>query len=318
MTMRTIFFVVYPGFELLDLSGPLSVFATCNAMLDAPRYDLKTLSATPGLVASGAGLSVHTDALEEADIDHRSTLLVVGANRTPLMTAVQNRPLVSWLAKHFTHAERYGSICSGTFLLQAAGALDGKTVTTHWAGCEQLSAGAAGVTVLNEALYYTDGRCWTSAGVTTGIDMALEMLKRDQGKAVMDRVAKYLVVYSQRPGKQSQFAQIQNMKQNEEDAFSELIVWLRAHIDRPIKIAEMADHMCMSERSFQRKFSRSFGVSPSRFFERMRMEHARDFLLPKQGVELTAQALGYRSVAAFRSSFAKHFGLTPSTSKQLR
>ena len=318
MQTKTIHFVVFPGFELLDLSGPMSVFATANALVQKPLYELNTLCSKPGLVTSGAGLAVSASSLSKARVDSNTTILVVGADAAPLLQTTSDTSLHNWLSHHADNSERFGSICSGTFVLQAAGLLSDKVVTTHWAGCEPLRQQDDTLQVLDDALYHIDGKCWTSAGVTTGIDMALEMLKRDHGRDMMQSVAKRLVVYAQRPGKQSQFAQIQDVKTNEDDGFASLINWLKEQISRPVKVSEMADFVCMSERSFQRKFSASYSTSPSRFFERMRMEYARDFLLPQLPVEVSARTLGYNSVAAFRTSFEKHFGISPSTSKRVR
>lgn len=295
----------------------MSVFATANTLAKASLYELDTVSAEPGRISSSAGLSIYADDLSKMHLDSRSTILVVGGDRAPLLHASQDTRCTNWLAANVDRAERYGSICSGAFLLEAAGLLGNKVVSTHWAGCGALREQNDRVTVLADALYHVDGKCWTSAGVTTGIDMALEMLRRDHDKALMQSVAKYLVVYAHRPGKQSQFAQLQDMKTNEEGLFSELLAWLREEVARPIKVSEMADFMCMSERSFQRKFTEGFSISPARFFERMRMEYARDFLLPQLSVDMSARALGYGSVAAFRKSFEKHFGLKPSTIKQI-
>jgi transcriptional regulator GlxA family with amidase domain len=318
MTKKSIFFIVYPGFELLDLSGPVSVFTAANTLAKQTLYEIRIPSTQGGLITSSSGLAVQTQDLAGVSCDSTTTMLVVGADKEPLQKAMSDLSLCEWLKRQCGFAERYGSVCSGTFLLNAAGLLDGKTVTTHWAGCQILQKIRSEETVLKEALYHVDGKCWTSAGVTTGIDMALEMLKRDHGHALMQSVAQYLVVYTQRPGKQSQFAVVQEMVPNAEDNFSGLISWLKKEVMRPIKVAEMADLMCMSERSFQRRFSASFTTSPSRFFERMRMEYARDFLLPRHSVELAARMLGYSSIASFRKSFHKHFGLSPSTSKQMR
>lgn len=315
---KQILFVIYPGFELLDLSGPMSVFSTANALRGEDIYQSLVCSGLGGPVRSGAGVEVLSRPIHSVAIDQTSTVLVVGADEQPLQRANCDRALIGWLSDNCGSAERFGSVCSGTFLLHAAGLLSGKTVTTHWAGCRMLQAIAQDVSVLQDALYHIDGTCWTSAGVTTGIDMALEMIKRDHGEALMGSIAKRLVVYSQRPGKQSQFRQMQDLKPNQEDDFSRLVLWLKEQVCVPLKISDMAQFMCMSERSFQRRFSQHFGMSPSRFFERMRMEFARDFLLPKHAVECTARELGYRSVAAFRTAFEKHFGVSPSFSQLLR
>jgi transcriptional regulator GlxA family with amidase domain len=220
-------FIVYPSFELLDLSGPMSVFSSANALSAAAIYELRVFSVAGGLIASSSGLSVMTQSLTEAEIDQSWTALVVGANIQPLQEASTDKVLLVWLSQHMPLADRFGSICSGTFLLRAAGLLSERTVTTHWAGCETLAQMGNDFSVLKDALYHVDGNCWTSAGVTTGIDMAMEMLKRDHGIELMQAVAKSLVIYAQRPGKQSQFSHAVDLKPNQEEGFSELVVWLK-------------------------------------------------------------------------------------------
>lgn len=327
MNCRRIFFIVYPGFELLDLSGPLSVFTAANALADDtsadnssaenPLYQIKTLSAAGGMVASGSGLRVETQRLDDFECDSLSSFLVVGSHGVHLKQACKDKKLGTWISRQSHLVERFGSVCTGAFVLQACGILANKTVTTHWAGCKQLRKLQTQETVLQDALYHIDDKCWTSAGVTTGIDMALEMLKRDHGQELMLNVAKYLVVYTQRPGSQSQFAVIQELRPSQNDGFASLINWLKTQLMRPVKVHEMATFMCMSERSFQRRFSQHFAISPSRYYERMRMEYARDFLLPRHAVELCADMLGYNSVPAFRTSFKKHFGMSPSMSQKI-
>lgn len=317
MSVRSVFFIVYPGFELLDLSGPLSVFSSANALVEQPVYKLETLSTDGGVVHSSAGVGVATRKLCEVKCNSTTTYLIVGSYGEYLREARKDAVLCHWLHEQSGLADRFGSVCTGAFVLEAAGLLAGKTVTTHWAGIEQLRALNKPNHVLEDALYHNDGNCWTSAGVTTGIDMALEILKRDHGQALMQMVARYLVVYSQRPGKQSQFAVIQQDAHDQEDDFARLLNWLKENIVRQIKVSEMADFMCMSERSFQRRFSALYSQSPSRYFERMRMEYARDFLLPKHSVERSARLMGYKSVAAFRTSFKKHFGMSPTIHQHL-
>ena len=315
---RNIYFVVYPDFELLDLSGPVSVLSAANSLSSQPLYRIQTIASSAGMVSSSAGIPIVSKGLVDVQCDSQTSILVVGGEREPLIAASKDIDLLDWLNLQSQYVERFGSICSGTFLLQAAGIIKDKIVTTHWAGCEDLRRQKGKASVLQDALYHIDGRCWTSAGVTTGIDMLLEMVKRDHGSALMHSIAKYLVVYSQRPGKQSQFAEMQDMKPNEEDGFSALINWLKTQLTRPVSITEMSNFMCMSDRSFQRKFSTVFNSSPSRFFERMRMEYARDFLLPRHTIDVSARQLGYRSTTAFRQCFEKHFGLSPSVWQKVR
>ena len=318
MIAREVIYVLYPGFELLDLSGPMSVFSAANSLSGKTLYAQHSVSVEGGLVTAESGLAVQSESCGSTKATPLSTLLVVGAQLVPLRDAMMNERLLGWLSNTAGICERFGSVCSGTFVLQAAKLLNGLTVTTHWAGCETLGQMGPDVKVLDDALYHIDGACWTSAGVTTGIDMALEMLRRDHGEPLMREVAKNLVVYAHRPGKQSQFSQLLELSDGQDDDFASLINWLKDQIRRPVKVSEMADHLCMSERSFQRRFTARHRISPARYFERMRMEFARDYLLPQYSVEQAARALGYRSVAAFRTGFQKHFGLSPSMSQRVR
>lgn len=317
MFKRYMIYALYPGFELLDLSGPMSVFSAANVLAGQPLYEQRCVSSGGGVVVSESGAGIVSEPLASAPVEPHVTMLVVGAQELALKTAMQDDTLNLWLASSAGMAERYGSICSGAFLLQSAGLLKGKSVTTHWAACDIL-AGFGDASVLRDALYHVDGNCWTSAGVTTGIDMALEIVRRDQGDALMREVAKNLVVYAHRPGKQSQFSRLLDLKGEQDDTFWSLLVWLKEKVREPVRVAQMAEFVSMSERNFQRRFSACFGLSPARYFERMRMEFARDFLLPKFRVEQTALELGFKSVAAFRTCFRKHFGISPSVSQQVR
>lgn len=318
MHERSVLFAIYPGFELLDLSGPMSVFSAANSLSKRTLYHQQCVSVEGGLVTAESGLTIMSNPCGDSNVSPRTTLLVVGAQAKPLQQAMANKILTGWLASESGNCERYGSVCSGAFLLQAANLLRGMTVTTHWAGCESLSQLGKDINVLNDALYHVDGCCWTSAGVTTGIDMALEILRRDHGEKLMKDVAKNLVVYAHRPGKQSQFSQLLDLGGKQDDDFAGLINWLKTQLRRPVRVSEMAAYLPMSERSFQRRFTARHRISPARYFERMRMEFARDYLLTQFSVDQAARELGYRSVPAFRTAFQKHFGISPSVCRQIR
>jgi transcriptional regulator GlxA family with amidase domain len=318
MKTKNIFFVIYPGFELLDLSGPVSVFSTANALQPkiAP-YLIHTVSHEGGMVSSGAGVGVDSLAFNAIKVDQDATVLVVGADAQALFVASLNVQLKAWLTINTKNVARYGSICSGAFLLAAAGLLDHRVVTTHWAGCEQLQKMHPRVKVKPESLYVVDDHLWTSAGVTTGLDMSLEMLRRDQGIAIMNQVAKHLVVYVHRPGNQSQFSDLLSQQARANNDYSKLLAWVDTKLGQPIKVAEMASVMCMSERTFYRKFTESIGMSPSKYVEEAKLKRAKSLIEDGQPIALVAADVGFKSEAGFRTQFERRFGLTPSMHKQL-
>ena len=181
--MHSIAFIVYPGFEVLDSAGPASVYSGANRALQQQgrpdHYKVELLSAQGGMVESSSGVGVHTRAISGFEPDDAFSLLVAGAEREPLLTAVADPTLRSALPGLSARSKRFGSVCSGGFLLAALGLLDGHRVATHWDSCKPLADSFPAVTVDPDELYVVDGRLWTSAGVTTGIDMALDMVARD-------------------------------------------------------------------------------------------------------------------------------------------
>ncbi|MEM1230157.1 MAG: helix-turn-helix domain-containing protein [Pseudomonadota bacterium] len=320
---QRICFLVYPGFELLDYAGPMSVFASANRLRDEsdgesrPLYELVTLSAQGGLVASGAGVAVTTAAATDYRPQLRDTLLVVGAAASPLTAAVADATLTGLLAAHGPQVARWGAICSGAFVLAATGLLAGRRVATHWLGCERLAREHPELTVDDRALYVVDGTLWTSAGVSTGIDMALAMVREDAGAALGLAVARRLVLYAHRPGYQSQFSDLLRQQSQLPGDFGELLVWLEANLHHPIRVADMAAQVAQSERTFARRFAAALGLPPARYLETLRLERARALLAEGARVKQAAHAVGFRSEAAFRTAFEAHFGVTPSMARQV-
>jgi len=321
MKTRDILFVIYPGFELLDLSGPVSVFSTANALQTASNkkqpYHIHTLSMEAGLITSGAGLKVNSQAAASMTITANTTILVVGANAPAIHQASDNVALQEWLRQHSHEAERFGSICSGAFILAAAGLLENRTATTHWAGCEQLTNRHPQVNLQPESLYVVDENLWTSAGVSTGLDMALEMLRRDLGKSVMDRVAKGLVVFSHRPGNQSQFSTLLKQQTRSGSDYSDLLAWIDNNLHLSIKVEALASLVNMSERTFYRKFTAEMGVTPSKYVEEAKLVRAKFLIEENLSISHVAAAVGFKSDAAFRTRFENRFDLTPSLYRRL-
>ena len=312
-----IYILVYKGFELLDMAGPVSVFNTANKLAGRTLYKIHLISTQGGLIADSSGLQNMTSKAAKTSISPTDTLLIAGASATPLGLAIDDDELIDFIQRGGNKAGRCGSICSGSFLLAQAGLLKNKTCTTHWIGMEQLKKIAVDSTVDENAMYTEDDEFWTSAGVTTGIDMALAMLAKDQGEKLMGEVARHLVVYSHRPGKQSQFSEYLDLQLKTSAPLKEAITWLNNHLHKPIRVAQLAERANMSERSFYRKFCDDMGMTPAKYIENRRMEKAKALMQKGALVKSLHHSLGYRSESAFRLVFEKTFGMSPHTFKLL-
>lgn len=307
--------VVYPGFEVLDASGPASVFADANRALGEagkpPFYAVEMISPEGGLVASSSGVALQTRALSRVPPAKVDTLLIVGADAQSLRAVIAELAVRRWVPRCARAAARFGSVCSGTFVLAALGLLDGKRVATHWGACAQLAEMFPSLIVDPETLYVVDGKVWTSAGVTTGIDMALAMVSRDVGAAIASSVAKRLVLYAHRPGYQSQFSPLLRAQVKADSPFAELVDWLRANLDLPLDVPNLAARASLSERSFYRKFLVATGESPARFIETVRLDAARMLLSQQLSLKAIAARVGLSPTPRLTKAFERRFGVTP-------
>jgi transcriptional regulator GlxA family with amidase domain len=312
--MNHVAFVVYPGFELLDTSGPISVFTSANRALGLrdrpPFYAIDLVSATGGPVTSSSGVAVETQSLEEVARKAVDTLLIAGAEREHLLPILAD-PAWAWLPKMAGKAQRFGSVCSGVIILARLGLLDGHRVATHWDACAPLAAAFPSVTVDAESLYVVDGRLWTSAGVTTGIDMALAMVAHDLSADIAGEVAKRLVLYARRPGYQSQFSSLLQAQVKADSPFAELIAWILANLDAPLDVPVLADRAGLSERTFHRKFVAATGETPARFVETARLDAARMLLCRGLSLKSVAVQVGLSPATRFSEAFERRFGVSP-------
>lgn len=308
---RCIVLITYVGAELLDVTGPSGVFSTANRAAGEDLYEIVVASPHGGIVRHSCGIELITTPIHSMAFTMRSTVLVVGADATPLAEAMAEPRLKESLQSAAQNAARYGSICTGVFILGTAGLLTGKTVATHWAAVLQFCRLFKDARCDADALYVIEERLWTSAGVTTGIDMALAMVERDHGSALKGAVARQLVIYSHRPGHQSQFSELLAAQGKENERFAGLVNWLRASTATPISVEQMAEHVSMSPRSFHRHFVQSFERPPAKFFETLRLNVARTMLEAHVSVADAARQAGFRSDSAFRAAFKAQFGVTP-------
>jgi transcriptional regulator GlxA family with amidase domain len=311
--MHRVAFFIYPGFELLDMAGPASVFDGANYVLSQsqkPRlYAVDLVSTKGGPVKSSSGVSVHS--LRPGELARRvDTLLMVGAHREHLLPVLTDPGLRAWLPKLVSRVPRFGSVCSGAFILAALGMLNGRRAATHWRACDELAKVFPTVTVDSDAVYVVDERIWTSAGVTTGIDMALAMVARDLDSAIAGEVAKGLVLYARRPGYQSQFSPLLRAQLKDDDPFARLITWIQVNLDENLDVPSLAARVGLTDRSFYRKFIEAVGETPARFVESVRLEAARTLLSKGRQLKAVAAEVGLPP-ARLRAAFERRFGLAP-------
>jgi transcriptional regulator GlxA family with amidase domain len=313
--MHRVAFVVYPGFELLDMAGPTAAFDGTNYVLaqrgEAPFYAVDILSTEGGLVRSSSGVEVQSKPRDASDSQRPDTLLIMGARQEPLMRAIADPVMRAWLSDLAGKVPRFGSVCSGAFLLASYGLLDGRCVATHWNACAPLARAYPRIKVDPDSLFVVDDNLWTSAGVSTGIDMALAMVTRDLDSATASQVARGLVLYARRAGYQSQFSPLLQAQTKADSPFAELITWLMSNLHAPLDVSALAARAGLSERTFHRRFVAATGETPARFVEAARLDAARMLLSRGATPKSVAARVGLAPAARFTEAFERRFGVTP-------
>ena len=304
--------LAYEGCQLLDVTGPAAVFGAANEGRERPFYDVRIVSPDGGTVASNAGVALQSHKIG----GQPDTLLVAGGSRG-LRATMARQDVRRWLRKVAPGTQRFGSVCTGAFVLAAAGLLDGKRVATHWASCDRLAAGFPALTVDADSLYVVDGKVWTSAGVTTGIDMALALVEADLGAAVANLIARHFVLYARRPGYQSQFSPLLQAQTAAEAPFAALIDWMQENLERPLDVPALAARAGLSERSFYRKFTEATGKTPAHFVESLRLDAARTLLAQGLPIKAIAGKVGLSSPARLGQAFERRFGMAPSLFREM-
>ncbi|MEU7719082.1 GlxA family transcriptional regulator [Streptomyces tibetensis] len=306
MTDRRIVFVVFDGFQPLDLTGPHEVFHSAGG------YACEVVATKAGPVRSVSGLvmaAAHgVTGLDPAGTD---TLVVVGGRGVD--RARQDADLVAWVAAAAAGARRVASVCSGVFLLAAAGLLEGRRVTTHWARAEQLTREHPEVRVDCEPIFVRDGQVWTSAGVTAGMDLALALVEDDLGRDAAHEVARRLVLFLRRPGGQSQFSVALWSRQPATDPVRAAVTAIHADPGARHDIAGLAAHAGLSPRHLQRRFTAELGVPPAAYVERVRVEAAQRALTDgDEPVDAIARRCGFVTAETLRRTFHRRLGVAPS------
>jgi transcriptional regulator GlxA family with amidase domain len=321
MKRRYVAIVGYEDIQALDAVGPLEVFARTTRWLEqnphrsrTSVYDVELVSIRRGPIRASSGLDlVAARALSElrSPID---TVLVAGGRGSDV--ACQNRALLAQLRRLRRLARRFGSVCTGSFILGTAGLLEGRRVTTHWGYTDQLAKRFAAVEVDPDAIYVKDGNVYTSAGVTAGIDLALALVEEDHGREVALAIARELVVFARRPGGQTQFS-VQLAAPAEEPRLRVVQRWMIDHPEADLSIAACAKRCAMSTRNFARRFARDVGTTPAVWVETMRIERARQLLEETdEGVDAIAVQCGLGSQETLRRAFLRRVRVSPSAYRE--
>ena len=309
--------LTFPRCQVLDVTGPAMVFEAGNDAIGKPHYKIHILSAEGGVVQTSSAVAIVTRPVQEVPPASIDTLLIAGGDDSGLQQLVAIDDVRKWAVKASKGARRYGSICTGTFALAHFGLLEGKRVATHWSACGNLAERCPDVSVDTNALFVNDGRLWTSAGVTTGIDMSLEMVAADLGNAVAHVIAKRLVLYARRPGYQSQFSPVLNAQSHADAPFAQLIDWMRENLALRLDVPLLAEKVAMSERTFLRKFTSSTGETPAHFVETLRLDQTRNLLAAGMSLKEIAARTGYSTGAQLSKAFDRRFGMTPLLFREL-
>jgi transcriptional regulator GlxA family with amidase domain len=311
--VRRVLIIAFEGFQMLDAAGPAEVFDGA-AKLTGGGYQVRL--ATPGArrVRAGSGLRLEADVALESVRGPLDTLLVAGG--FGVEAAAKDAAVVRHVARLAARARRVTSVCTGAELLATAGLLDGRRATTHWAWCSAMAERHPGVIVEPDRIFVRDGNVATSAGVTAGMDLALALVEEDHGPEVARTVARWLVLFLQRPGGQSQFSERLAPPAPRTASLRPVLDSIAADPAGDHRLEALATRAAMSERHLVRRFAAELRTSPARFVERVRVEAARTALEEGATVEEAARRCGFSSGEIMRRAFLRVLGVTPSEYRQ--
>ncbi len=315
-TPRRVVMVVYPDAHILDVVGPLEVLTGAKLFLpeNTSTYEVHVVAREKGPVKTTSGLTIEADAsFDEARQNDQpiDTLIVTGGHGT--MTAIEDEMLLDFVSDAASRSARIVSICTGAMILAEVGLLDGKRATTHWWWCPILKKTYPQVQVEDDAIFIRDGNIWTSAGVTTGMDLALSLVELDWGHDVALQVARYNVMYMMRPGGQTQFSAHLVAQKAENPTINATLNYVLGHLTDSLTVTALAARACLSERTFARKFKEETGVTPAHYVEAARVQAARVELEQSDtGIEQIAFQTGFQSAERMRRAFQRHVGVSAS------
>ncbi len=308
---RRIIILAFPGVQPLDVIGPAEVFAGADRIVGGGAYTVEVVAKEPGPIMARSGgyglVPKTTTARCRGPID---TLVVAGG--FGVAKAEEDAALIRWIRSAARRSRRVTSVCSGTFLLARAGLLEGRAVTTHWSRTAELADRHPELTVDPNPIFVRDGDVWTSAGVTSGMDLSLALVEEDLGRETAVEIARWLVLFLQRPGGQAQFSSHISAQLAERRPLRELQSWIADNLDEDLRVETLAERASMSQRNFARFFRREIGMTPAAYVEGLRVERARQLLEESADpVELVSARCGFGTPETMRRAFSRRVGAAP-------
>ncbi|MGZ4675417.1 MAG: GlxA family transcriptional regulator [Acidimicrobiia bacterium] len=310
--MRRIVIFTFPGGQSLDVVGPLEVFAATRAHATSAHCRVELVAPTAGPVAMASGVALVAEAAIAEVRGPIDTFVVAGGDEAGVRAVVGDAELLRHVVRLSGRSRRVASVCSGAFVLAAAGLLDGRRATTHWSACDELERLYPSITVERDPIFVRDGHIATSAGVTAGIDLALALVEEDAGHATAMEIARRLVVFLKRPGGQAQFSAALEAQTADRDDLTETLAWILDHLADDLSVPTLASRAAMSPRHFARVFRAGTGTTPARYVERARVEAARRRLEESDaGVDAIARECGFGTSETMRRTFLRAVRVAP-------
>jgi transcriptional regulator GlxA family with amidase domain len=316
---RVVGVLAYDGAHLLNIAGPCEVFAAANRVLmergatltamKQPGYRVRAFSAVGGIVTTASGIEINTHPFPTDETAFDTLIIPGGAG---IRSVMADSKTLAWLKQCAMHARRIASFGGGTFILARAGLLDGKRCVTHWRFEEDLRREYPEVKLVTDSLFVRDGNCLTAAGSSASVDLTIQMIEEDFGKALAVDVARMLVVSHVRPGEQPQFSAELKAQGAAAPRIAIAAEWMVSNIQNRPTVSTVAERFAMSERNFSRAFTRDMGMSPQRFVEQARLETARRWLASSElPIEKVARHSGFSSGEHLTQTFKKLMGMAP-------
>lgn len=303
--------LVFPGVQLLDLVGPMDVFHEAARQVgNAGAYTFEIISITTDPIQGSNGMHFLPDATLQSASEDIDTLLIAG--HPSLRDLQMDADLAAWVLKKSAQVRRIGSVCTGAFVLAAAGLLNGKRATTHWNAGGKLASRYPDILVQPDHIYIQDGKTYTSAGVTAGMDLALAMVEEDLGRPLALRVARELVMFLKRPGGQSQFSAHLAAQTTERSRIRDVQDWALENLAEDLSVDRLAQHAGMSSRNFARMFKRDAECTPAEFVEGARLDAVRRMLEETATpLKRIASLCGFGDANTLRRAFIRRLGVSP-------
>jgi transcriptional regulator GlxA family with amidase domain len=308
--------LAYPGAEIIDIAGPLDILCAAPC-IDKGGFDMERRHSSVVVSEFGgpittqpSGITIHTESIASIARKKIDTLIVPGGDGTVL--ALERPALIKWIRKTANRARRIVSVCTGAFLLAEAGLLEGKRATTHWLYIDEFMQRYPQVTVEPDSIFVADGNTYTSAGITSGMDLSLHLVEKDWGADIALFIARMWLLYTKRPGGQSQFSAFLPKKATGRETVTDLLAWIMDNLNANLSVAALAERLSMSPRNFARVFQSETGITPAKFVEAVRIEAARRWLEEgSQSIESIADECGLGDPERMRRSFIRRLGVNP-------